>query len=223
MTVAVPDQIRERRKIRDLAREYRRAGYEVVVEPDGPQVPAFLGDYRPDLIAVGDKESVVIAVKSMRGFDRSVANRDIAARIDNQPGWRFELVVTGPRNARPTQEQAVWDLQVVDGYLEQVRRLLDARDNEAAFLLLWANGEALLRRMALDEGVPVSTLSPSQLVKELTTQGVLGRSDYFVLEEAANFRNAFAHGMGDPQLEPALMDKLLRVIEGLREDAASPN
>ena len=75
MTVAIPDGIRERRKIREVAREYRRAGYEVLVEPSGPQVPAFLGDYRPDLIAVGDRESVVIEVKSTRGFDRSEVNR----------------------------------------------------------------------------------------------------------------------------------------------------
>jgi hypothetical protein len=171
------------------------------------------------LIAVGDKESVVIEVKSMRGFDRSEANREIARRIDNQPGWRFELVVTGPRKERQLEEQEPWDLPVVDGYLEQVRKLLATENREAAFLLLWANTEALLRRVALKEGVPVARLSPSQLVKELATQGLLERLDYFPLETAATFRNTFAHGKGDPEVEPALLDKLLRVSEGLREDA----
>lgn len=40
-----------------------------------------------------------------------------------------------------------------------------------------------------------------------------------MLERAATFRNAFAHGAGDPELELGLLDELLRVIEGLREDA----
>jgi hypothetical protein len=221
MTVAIPDEIRERRKIREVAREYRRAGYEVLVDPAGPQVPAFLGDYRPDLIAVGDRESVVIEVKSTRGFDRSEANREIAARVATEPGWRFELVVTGPRRGRQIEEQTPWDLPVVDGYLEQVRKLLEGQDREAAFLLLWANAEALLRRVALMEGVPISRLSPSQLVRELATQGVLERLDYVALDQAATFRNAFAHGMGAPEIEPALLDKLLGVIEALREDAES--
>lgn len=222
MTIGVPDEIRERRKIREVAREYRRAGYQVLVEPAGPQVPAFLGNYRPDLIAIGEQESVVIEVKSTRGFDRSQENREIAARVVKQPGWRFELVVTGPRRERQIEEQEPWDLPVVDSYLEQVRKLLDTENREAAFLLLWANTEALLRRVALKEDVRVGQVSPSQLVRELATQGLLERPDYLALERAAMFRNAFAHGMGAPDVEPALLDKLVRVIEALREDAEGP-
>src|SRR6266508_4502079 len=135
MTIAVSDDIRERRKIREIAREYRRAGYEVLVEPAGPQVPAFLGDYRPDLIALGERESVVIRVKAIRGFDRSEVNREVAARVDKQPGWRFELVVTGPRKDRQAEEEMPWELPVVDGHLEQVRKLSGTENREAAFLL----------------------------------------------------------------------------------------
>ena len=49
MSVVVPGEVRERRKTSEIAREYRRAGYEVFVEPTGAQIPAFLGGYRPDL------------------------------------------------------------------------------------------------------------------------------------------------------------------------------
>lgn len=223
MTVAISDDIRERRKIGDVAREYRRAGYEVIVEPTGPQVPGFLGDYRPDLIAIGDRESVVIEVKSIRGFDRSEVNREIAAQVAKQPGWRFELVVTGPRRERQFDEQEPWELPVIDGYLEQVRRLLETENREAAFLLLWANTEALLRRVAEKERLQVGRLSPSQLVRELAMQGLLERFDYLALERAATLRNGLVHGMGSPKVEPALLDNLLGVIEGLREDAASQN
>lgn len=221
MTPAVSDDIRERRKIREVAREYRRAGYEVLIEPAGPEVPMFLGDYRPDLIAIGERESVVVEVKSTRGFDRSEANREIAARVAKQEGWRFELVVTGPQRERQLGEQQPWGLPVVDSHLEQVRKILDTEKREAAFLLLWADTEALLRRVALREGISVGRLSPTQMVRELTTQGLLDRFDYVALEKAATFRNVLAHGIGSPEVEPALLDTLLRVIEGLREDAES--
>ena len=217
MSVAVENEGRERRKIREVAREYRRQGYRVIAEPSGSDLPAFLGDYRPALIAIGDGESVVVKVKSIRGFDRSEENREIAARVAKQPGWRFELIITGPRSGRQLDEHQPWDISVVDGYLNQVRRLLDAGNREAAFLLLWANTEALLRRMAHEEGVSGQS-SPSQLVRELAIQGLLDRPDYFPLEEAAAFWSTFAHGIGKPEIDSVMLDKLLGLVEALRED-----
>ena len=49
--------------IAKVAEDYRRRGYEVDVEPDGPSVPEFLGDFRPDLIARSPTEAVVVEVK----------------------------------------------------------------------------------------------------------------------------------------------------------------
>ena len=43
MSVAVENEGRERRKIREVAREYRRQGYRVIAEPSGSDLPAFLG------------------------------------------------------------------------------------------------------------------------------------------------------------------------------------
>jgi hypothetical protein len=221
VTAADSTRRREQRKIREVAREYRQAGYEVLVGPSGPQVPDFLGDYRPDLIAVGDRESVVIEVKSVRGFDRSDETREVTLRVSEQPGWRFELIVTNPRRGSQTDEQGPWDLRVVDHHLSEVRDLVENGRFHAAFLLLWADAEALLRRLAQQEGIPVYRLSPSQIVKELATEGVLDRRDYRSLEEAADFRNTFAHGVGPAVVEPQLLNGLLVATEGLREEVQS--
>jgi hypothetical protein len=213
--------LREQRKIREVAREYRRAGYQVIVEPNDEQLPAFLGGYRPDLIAIGDRESVVIEVKALRGFDRSNETREVAARVGEQPGWRFELIVTSPRRGSQPADEEPWDLPIVDRHLQQVRRLLAIGELQAAFLLLWADTEALLRHLARQEGILVSRLSPPQIVKELTTQGVVERRDYSSLDEAASARNRFAHGVGPAVLDPQILNRLLAVAEGLREDVES--
>jgi hypothetical protein len=219
----VPDitRLRERRKIQEVAREYRRAGYRVFVEPTGPDVPEFLGDYPPDLIAIGDRESVVIEVKSVRGFDRSDETHEVSSRVSKHAGWRFELVVTNPRRGSQADEKSPWDLLVVDTHLQQVRALFELDQLQAAFLLLWADTEALLRHLARQEGIPVNRLSPPQIVKELATQGVVDRRDYSPLEEAATVRNAFAHGVGPAIIEPQLLKSLLAVTEGLREEVQS--
>lgn len=40
----------ERQRAYNLARNYRRQGYEVIEEPSGDQIPDFLGGYRPAMI-----------------------------------------------------------------------------------------------------------------------------------------------------------------------------
>ena len=221
MTASEVANDREQRKIREVAREYRQAGYEVLVAPGGSDVPAFLGDYRPDIIVRNDRESVVIEVKAIRGFDRSPTIQDVASRVSKQLGWRFELVVTSSRRGSQAGDQGPWELPAVDIHLKQIHDLLQTGQPQAAFLLLWANTEALLRRLALQEGVSVSGLSSPQIVKQLATQGVLERSDYSDLEKAASLRNSLAHGFGSTTVEPQLLKRLLAVTEGLREEVQS--
>lgn len=218
MTTLVDPQVREQRKIHEIAREYRRGGYEVLVKPERSQVPDFLGDYQPDLIVRNGQESVVIEVKSLRGFDRSKMTHDVASRVSSQLGWRFELIVTNARHGRATDEPGPWDLPVVDKHLRQVRGLMDTGQLEPAFLLLWADTEALLRRVAEQEELSVRNLSSPQIVKQLAFQGLVDRDDYVVLEDAASRRNGLAHGVGSEIVDPQLVKRLLAVTEGLREE-----
>ena len=55
----------ERRKLLEVAREYRKQGYEVVIEPREEQLPSFLHSFQPDIIARNNEETVVIEIKSL--------------------------------------------------------------------------------------------------------------------------------------------------------------
>ena len=52
------------RKLQEIAAEYRAQGYDVRIEPGPEDVPAFLTGFRPDLIARGPHDSVVVEVKA---------------------------------------------------------------------------------------------------------------------------------------------------------------
>ena len=54
----------EERKVKELANEYKKKGYTVFMYPTKENIPDFLGDYKPDLIAISDREKLVIEVKS---------------------------------------------------------------------------------------------------------------------------------------------------------------
>ena len=51
------------RKVREIAADYRAHGYDVRIEPGPEELPAFLAGFRPDPIARGPHDSVVVEVK----------------------------------------------------------------------------------------------------------------------------------------------------------------
>jgi hypothetical protein len=74
--------VNEQSALARVAADYRRRGYEVRIEPRGADVPPFLEDFMPDMIAIGPSESVVVEVKT--GTRTSVVERlrDIAERVN---------------------------------------------------------------------------------------------------------------------------------------------
>jgi hypothetical protein len=42
---------REHQRLREVAREYRQRGYEVILEPNTDQLPRFLAPFRIDMLA----------------------------------------------------------------------------------------------------------------------------------------------------------------------------
>ena len=59
---------RENERAKELAREYKRKGFKVTIEPSINQLPNFMRNlnYIPDLIVTSNKENFVIEVKSSR-------------------------------------------------------------------------------------------------------------------------------------------------------------
>ncbi len=99
--MATPTANIERERLLKLAEEYRERGYEVSFHPNLEDLPDFLKSYRPDMIVRLGKESVVIVVKSRSSLNSSSTQylRNLAQAVAENPGWRFELVMTNPEDA----------------------------------------------------------------------------------------------------------------------------
>lgn len=217
MTATSTAESRVRRKVREVAREYERAGYKVSVEPPPARLPGFLEGLHPHLIAVGSEESVVVEVKTGRGFVHSGEFHELASRVNDQNGWRFELVVTNPRT-RVEEELEPWTLPTAERHLAQARELTNSGQSEAALLLLWASTEAFLRRLASYEDVALDGLTTAQLVKQLATDGLVDRASYRTLWDAVTLRNQIAHGMGAGPVDAHILGQLLAVADDLHEE-----
>jgi uncharacterized protein YutE (UPF0331/DUF86 family) len=208
----------ENQRLREVAREYRKRGYEVLVEPSPAQLPSFLAPFRIDLLARNDEETVVIEVRT-QGSLTSAPELDAIARVlQHRPQWRFELVVTNPRDrdALRFADATSLGMSEIVLRLQEARELSDDEHGEAALLLAWSATEALLRYIADAEAIQVRSHSPAQVIKSLYTYGVLDMEQYEVLQAGLETRNRLIHGYREQRSLMDVVARLLGVAEELR-------
>ena len=90
----------EHRRLLRLAREYDRAGYEVLLYPQDEALPEILQGCTLGLIARGEADTVVADVRSRENLtlNGSADLRRLTEKVNALPGWQFNLVVTNPRH-----------------------------------------------------------------------------------------------------------------------------
>lgn len=200
-------------RLGQLAREYQARGYEVFVEPGHEQLPDFLASFRPDLLARGQGENVIVEVKSRPALAQSAQLARLAKAVELHPGWRLELVVVEPEESdegvRPLSREDLEDS------VAELQTLLASNHNEAALLLAWSLTEAALRLLARSENVDVRRGDAAYLLKQLATQAVITREDYDFLVHAMWVRNAVAHGFKTKEFDPREVRVLVSTIDRL--------
>ena len=200
------------RRVEELAQEYKDKGYEVLVEPESPELRGPLAGFRPDLVARRGDEVVVVEVK----FRESLGDprlRQLSEAVRRQPGWRFDLVLLKPEAGPPGSKE--WTAEDVTNHLSQVEALLGFGHQEAALLLAWSAAEATLRLLAQKEGLRLEREDAPYLLKLLTTRAVLTREQHGLLWQALQLRNAVAHGHKPPEIDPAKIKDLCETISRL--------
>ena len=216
--MATPTANIERERLLKLAEEYRERGYEVSFHPNLEDLPDFLKSYRPDMIVRLGKESVVIVVKSRSSLNSSSTQylRNLAQAVAENPGWRFELVMTNPEDAVyfPKAEGSLQEHEI-EARLQVAKQLVAQHHLESAMLYSWSLVEATLRIVAEKEELSLTRLQPLFLVKQLATEGVISQSEYQLLMNALSLRNAIAHGFKTTQLTQNSVCELIEIAEQL--------
>lgn len=188
-----PNQVTERSVA--IAREYRQKGYKVSVEPSPSELPDFLKNYSPDIVASSKDEIVVIEVKSRTSLSSEHEVQELARLVDAEPGWRFELVLvqdpsvhSAPHGSSPIGEQEI------ERFVEAADFLQSKDFDQAALVSAWSALEAAVRLRCVREDIALDQFAPDYLLKQAVTYGVISRSEYRDLRDAMNYRNAFVHG-----------------------------
>jgi hypothetical protein len=195
-------------KIETLAAEYRANGYKVHVQPSDDDLPSFLKDFRPDIIAMSPEGNVVIEVKPYPQFDAEEA-RELAEVVERNPGWRFDVTLVNPPVAPdiPAQEHLADDEQVTR-MLENAETLSKEGHVEAAGLIAYSALETILRRLAQSEAPQIERQSSSRVLKELYSLGKIDPDTFEKLLPLMEFRNAVAHGFRPRNAAPSIPEMI---------------
>jgi uncharacterized protein YutE (UPF0331/DUF86 family) len=218
----------EREYLLKLAEDYRGKDYQIVFQPPLDELPDFLREYKPDMLALGNHESVVIEVKARPLLEGdSDYLKSLAQAIEIHPGWRFELVVLAPDQAE--DEFELTDFSPYRGNLRvqeikpglQIAKELAASQPESALLYAWSLVEAILRHLAKSEEISLKTFEALYLIKTLVAEGIISRSDYQSLIDTLPLRNAIAHGFKVDSLTANAVYELVNLGEKLLSLLAS--
>jgi hypothetical protein len=81
------------KRAQEIARDYALRGYRVRVSPGAEELPEFLRHFKPDVVAEGPNDSVVVEFKRAKGSRTPRYWAELAQAVQQHPGWRYELVV----------------------------------------------------------------------------------------------------------------------------------
>ncbi len=210
-------------KIENLAQEYRDKGYTVIVEPQGGDIPSFLGGLQPDIIATKPGSSIIAEVKNKADLKTSDTARRMADLVSKQQGWDFQLVIVSEQEASdiPTKSDLLVPEEIRQ-YLDVSERSKASGELRVAFIIAWVGLEASLRLLANYYEVSTSILSPRALLKELSFQGAIESDQFRQLDKLAQMRARVIHGFEEKRLSVTVVNDLIEAASSLLADVQNP-
>lgn len=198
------------RKVKEIIKEYQNNGYKVIENPSKKDIPNFLKDFIPDIIASKKNDNVIIEVKVSTQMPKVefLELERIASIIDNQKNWRFDLVFTNPKDFEESRgEELVNDLELN----ARIQTSINLKNNDinSAFLILWSIFESVSRKLTASEFFKNKSISA--IIKNLYGRGVINQTEYKNIDDYLKIRNNISHGF-IAHVDEIQFDELLEMI-----------
>ncbi len=205
------------RYLEDIAEEYKKKGYEVLLEPRKEKLPDFLKElnYHPDALAYKVGDSVIIEVKSAKQLRGRPELLDVAKTIESYHGWRFELRLFDPGELDIKGSPKILSNEEISNRLQKAEEMLEANQSDMAFLIAWTALEAKVRRFLKYEDIESEKLLMQGAIKTLYSLGFISSDDFDFLLKSQEFRNHTVHGLETRYLGKKQVRKLISLTRKL--------
>lgn len=205
--------------MREVVKDLRERGFNVITNPRDADLPEFLTGYRPDIIAVRGDERLVIQIASKASLQKPSDIEKFARAVQSQKGWSFEIVLTNPKQEDVPSDQET-SRQTLTRKLNEAHELATNNFHEAAALLGWAIFESAARiSMGREQPNASPQIPPSALIRQLYAYGIIGKLDFNFLDKTLKKRNALVHGFfhKDSLLNTVELNRLSVITQNLLE------
>lgn len=216
-------QQRESAKAKEVASEYKKKGYRVILKPRLSDLPEELKrlNFQPDIIATLGDTNLIIEVKTFE----SIKNKtlvEFAKRVKAIEGWDFELVYTNPKSKfevpEPSQSNTYFD---VKRNFDRAAKFLDTdaskEYSDAALLLVWSAVENALRVNYKMYKPKEKASIPSALVRDSVIMGIIDKNDQEFLNSMMLKRNEISYGVFKGKVLKRDLDKLIKLGRSIVE------
>jgi hypothetical protein len=203
-------------KIQSTVQELIDNGYKVSIEPSSSDLPFELGGYHPDLIATKGDEGIILEVKTTSNrlsVDRFQA---IAEQIATHNGWRFLLITLDDTSESilPSGEKDLPSWEELKTRLSNLDTLIQASLFEPSILFSSSILEAVLRKRAINQNLPIWRLPEKNLLNYIFSSGEISMSDFDIFKSCLDLRNKVAHGLAT-SIDPNLLSSAIASIKKL--------
>ena len=162
-----------------VAQELRRNGYEVVLSPSPEALPFDLGHYRPDLIAFKNGGGIVLEVKKSTAHLSVDRLQNVAEKVASHNGWQFRLLT--PQDIPEYAVDGYTDFpswSTLRSKTQDVETLIQNGMTEPALLYLWSIVEAMLRKQAIAQHLPIDGYPSRNLLKHMYSSGEVSMDEF---------------------------------------------
>ena len=195
-----------------ILRDLEAADYEVHTESLADHLPRFVGEYRPDALALGKPRNLAIEV-TLEGVPAKSASEEIRRRFDEDPDWDLRVYYARPKGtAEPVEPVPVAS---IDASIREIQELHEKGQEQLALLRAWATLEALGRKLL--PGKFERPQTPGRLVEVLAFEGNVTPTEAELLRNLANNRNRFIHGSLDVEVDPSELARFAETLKELRD------
>lgn len=197
------------RKIREVVKEYKSKGYSVIENPSKNDVPKFLNNFIPDLIAKKNEDNVIIEIKISSNTNRNqfLELENIAKIIENEKNWRFELIITNPKEYNENNGDLINDKEIISR-INTSKKIL-VYDVNIAFLSLWTVFETVARKNLPNELYKNNNING--IIKNLYSKSLINHQEYKNLDDFLKNRNNIIHGFSS-EISKSDFENLLELI-----------
>ncbi len=182
----------EAKVLERLKSAYKQRGFAFFSPPKREMIPAFLGGYVPDALAIRDRENVLIEVKLRQNTSSEPMFADIRRKIADHKDWKLDVVYAAERRDDSISIDPP-RLDILHQQINEVRELDRTNHRRAAFVLAWSLLEATLNHVRSETRVD-QLRSPGQVIQSLATEGYVSRDVEKKLRELSVLRNRIIHG-----------------------------